>query len=101
MMDDGDYAVDLEELKAVIADLEKCERALEGLTSDIERQMKVLQSTWEGLSAQAQAEAQEEWNQGLLEMRAALADMRQAARVASNNYDLAIKTNTSIWRGLA
>jgi WXG100 family type VII secretion target len=100
-MDDGDYAIELEELEGVISDLERCERALETLTNDVEHQMKILQSTWEGLSARAQAEAQEEWNQGLVEMRAALADMRHAARVASDNYHLMIKTNTGLWRGLA
>jgi WXG100 family type VII secretion target len=100
-MDDGDYAVDLAELEGVIADLEKCERALEALTTDVEHQMTALQSTWEGLSAQAQAEAQAEWEEGLVDMRAALADMRAAARVASDNYQLMISTNTGIWRGLA
>lgn len=100
-MDDGDYAVDLAELEGVIADLEKCERALEALTTDVEHQMKALQSTWEGLSAQAQAEAQAEWEEGLADMRAALADMRAGARVASDNYQLMISTNTGIWRGLA
>lgn len=99
-MDDGDYAIDLEELEGVIADLEKCERALEALTNDIEHQMKALHSTWEGLSAQAQAEAQAEWEEGLAEMRASLADMRQAARVASDNYHLMITTNTGLWRRL-
>lgn len=100
-MDEGDYAVDLEELEGVIADLEKCERALESLTNDVEHHMKTLQSTWEGLSAQAQAEAQTEWEEGLADMRAALADLRAAARVASDNYQLMISTNTGIWRGLA
>ena len=100
-MDDGDYAVDLAELEGVIADLEKCERALEALTTDVERQLKALQSSWEGLTAQAQAEAQAEWEEGLADMRASLADMRAAARVASDNYRLMISTNTGIWRGLA
>lgn len=100
-MDDGDYAIDLDELEGVIGDLEKCERALEVLTNDIERHMKALQATWEGLSAEAQAEAQAEWEEGLAQMRASLADMRQAARVASDNYRLMITTNTGLWRGLA
>lgn len=99
-MDDGDYAIDLDELEGVITDLERCERALEALTSDLEHTMKTLQSTWEGLSAQAQAEAQEEWNKPLTAMRASLADMRQAARIASDNYHLMIATNTGLWRRL-
>ena len=61
-MDEGDYTVDLDELASVIDTLEKCERALETLTDDVEKQMGVLHETWEGLSAQAQREAQEEWN---------------------------------------
>lgn len=99
-MDDGDYTIDLEELESVIAALEKCERELESLTDDLDRQMAALQSTWEGLSAQAQAEAQQEWGQGMLEMRAALVHMRRAARTASGNYHLMIKANTAIWSNL-
>jgi WXG100 family type VII secretion target len=98
--DDGDYVIDLEELDSVIARLENCEQALETLSTDIEKQMSVLHETWEGLSAQAQREAQEEWDQGLTDMREALADMRQAARTAEHNYRLAIKTNQSLWSGL-
>ena len=79
-MDEGDYTVDLDELASVIETLEKCERALETLTDDVEKQMGVLHETWEGFSAQAQREGQEEWNLGMVEMRAALADLRQAAQ---------------------
>ncbi len=99
-MDEGDYTVDLDELASVIDTLEKCERALETLTDDVEKQMGVLHETWEGLSAQAQREAQEEWNLGMVEMRAALADLRQAAQVAGGNYHRAITANAALWSGL-
>jgi WXG100 family type VII secretion target len=98
--DPGDYSVDLGELSDVIGDLEGTERALETVTNDLERQIARLHETREGLSAQAQREAHEEWEMGMRDMRAALADMRAAAQTAHGNYSRAIATNVGRWRGI-
>jgi WXG100 family type VII secretion target len=95
------YSIDLDELDDVIGDLEQAERALELLTNDLEGQIRKLHEQWEGLSATAQAEAHQEWEQGMTDMRAALKAMRSAARVAHGNYSLAISTNLGMWEGLA
>jgi WXG100 family type VII secretion target len=95
-----DYTVDLDELDDIIGDLEGAERSLESLTNDLERQIAKLHETWEGLSAQAQREAHAEWEEGMRDMRAALADMRAAARTAHGNYSKAIRTNVGMWRAI-
>lgn len=95
-----DYKVDLDELDDIVGDLEGTERSLESLTNDLERQIAKLHETWEGLSAQAQREAHEEWEEGMRDMRDALADMRAAARTAHGNYSKAIGTNVGMWRGI-
>ncbi len=95
-----DFAVDPDELDEVVADLGRTESALESLASDIDRQMATLQSTWEGLSAEAQAEAHREWSQGMAGMRAALTELRAAARVAHGNYTGAADTNLRLWEQL-
>lgn len=94
------FAIDPEELDAVVADIARTESALETLTTDIERQIEKLHESWEGLAARAQLKAQREWEQGLLAMRQALAELRAAAAQASLNYTEAAETNRSMWEGL-
>lgn len=94
------FSINLDELDDVIDDLEACERALETITADLERQIATLQTQWEGLTAAAQREAHQEWEQGMADMRTALAEMRRAARVAHANYTKAIAANVGMWQGL-
>ena len=94
------FAIDPDELDAVVADIAHTERALETLTTDIERHIATLHESWEGLAAQAQREAQREWEQGLLTMRQALAELRAAAGQASRNYAEAAEANRSMWESL-
>jgi WXG100 family type VII secretion target len=94
------FAIDPDELDAVVADIARTESALEALTNDIERQIAKLHQSWEGLAAQAQREAQREWEQGLMTMRQALAELRAAADQASHNYNDAADANRSMWEEL-
>ncbi len=97
MSDTDRFTIDSDELDEVIADVSRCEGALDTLTQDLTRQMRVLQSVWEGLAADAHQEAHEEWTQGMQAMRTALGDLRGAARVAHGNYTGAADTNVSMW----
>lgn len=94
------FSIDLGELDDVIGDVERCEQTLETLTADLERRIAALHDQWEGLSATAQREAHQEWARGMSDMRAALGQMRRAARVAHANYTKAITTNVGMWEGL-
>lgn len=101
-MGDADfYSLDEAELDAVIGDLERLENELESTTNDLERQIALLHESWEGLSAAAQREAHQEWEQGMNAMRDALARMRSAARTAHGNYTRATRANHTMWSGLA
>lgn len=95
--DPGNYSVDPDELDEIIVELEKTESALELLIADLTKQMATLQSTWDGLAAQAQAEAHEEWTAGMNAMRTAMAELRAAARVAHGNYHGAVHANRTMW----
>ena len=94
------FSIDPDELDAVVADIARTESALATLTDDIERQIATLHESWEGLAAVAQREAQDEWEQGLLTMRHALAELRAAAAQASTNYSEAADANRSMWESL-
>lgn len=92
------FSIDPDELSEVVGDLTRCEHQLLRLGEDIARQMAVLQSQWEGLAADAQREAQEEWASGMAAMRSALAELREAADLAHTNYTSAASTNLDMWR---
>lgn len=94
------FGVDIAELVDLVDDLGATERKLETLTNDIERQIATLHTTWEGLAAAAQREAQQEWNQGMQAMRDALAHLKAAVDVARQNYDGAVSDNLAMWRQL-
>ena len=61
MREPGDFVIEIDELDDVVGDLEACERDLDLLVTDLERQMVALHGTWEGLAATAQRET----NQGV------------------------------------
>jgi WXG100 family type VII secretion target len=92
------FSIDPDELSDIVGDLVACEKKLLRLGADIERQMAVLQSQWEGLAADAQREAQEEWASGMTAMHAALTELREAADLAHQNYTGAATTNLDMWR---
>lgn len=94
------FSIDPDELDEVILDLQKCEQELQELADDLDRHMQTLQEQWEGLAADAQAEAHAEWTQGMLAMRSALGDLRAAARTAHGNYTTAARTNREMWSRL-
>lgn len=95
------FSVDLDELNAVIADVEQTEQSLEAITNDLERQIRALQEVWEGLAAEAQLAAQATWEEGMRDMRAALADLRAAAKAAHGNYTAGARANLDMWESLA
>ncbi|WP_109507279.1 WXG100 family type VII secretion target [Nocardioides speluncae] len=96
--DPGRFTIDADELDDIVGDLVKTETALSTLTSDLEKQIRALQSVWEGLAAGAQQEAHEEWTTGMRDMRTALKDLRAAAKLAHGNYTGAAKTNLTMWQ---
>ncbi len=98
--DDDTFTIDPDELMAIIGDLKACRVKLTRNLDDLRAQMKILQSTWEGLSADAQAVAQAEWEQGMETMNDALDDLIAANEVAHGNYTGAVQANLSMWSQL-
>lgn len=95
------FTIDTDDLDAVISDVQATENALESLTNDLEKQIAALQSVWEGLAADAQAEAHRTWEEGMRGMRAALAELRASARTAHTNYTAAADANVTMWESLS
>ena len=76
------FSIDPDELSDIVDDLVRAEGTLSRLGEDIARQMAALQSQWQGLAADAQREAQEEWTTGMTAMHGALTELRGAADLA-------------------
>ncbi len=97
-MQEETFAVDVDELSRVIDRMATCEANLRDLATDIEHRVAALHVTWAGESADAQHLAQAEWDRGFAGMRAALGEMRTAARVAHDNYTQAVHANVQMWQ---
>lgn len=96
-MSAGRFAVDLAELDDTVALLARGEDTLEAELADVRRQVAGLHADFEGLTAEAHASAQTEWEGGFAQMQEALADLRAAARIAHDNYRAAVEANLSMW----
>ena len=96
-MGPGSFAVDLDDLEAVVADVAACERELTALADEVAREISLLHHAGSGLAADAQLTAQAEWDRGLAAMHAALTRLRLAARAAHDHYTAAAGANVRDW----
>lgn len=91
------FEVDVDLLDETVADMARCEHALDALLEEVSRRVTALHGTWSGAAALAQEGAQAEWEAGFREMRVALGTMRTAGRVAHGSYLDAAATNVRMW----
>jgi WXG100 family type VII secretion target len=91
------YAADLPLARDVVASLAAVEAELDEVVVDLRWRVARLHETWAGTAAAAHLEAHASWEASYREMRAALAAMRSAVRVASENYLGASSSNTANW----
>jgi len=91
------FAVDVDELSHAIDRMAACGSALHELAGDLERRVASLHISWHGEAATAHQAAQVEWEHGFITIREALTTMRNAARVAHDNYTAAVEANMRQW----
>ena len=91
------FAVDLEELARVVAEMATCQARLHDVAEETSRQVHALHGSWQGEAAVAHEVAQRVWDAGFRDMREALAAMRTAADVAHHHYESAALTNLEMW----
>ena len=92
------YDVDLDELRATLAELAACQRDLVGIAAEIDQAQDRLQDRWSGRAADAQALSYESWRDGCADMVTALAGLRAIVTAADESYSLAARTNLGLWR---
>lgn len=95
------YEVDLDELRATLAQLASCQRDLISLAGDLDAEQGRLQADWSGVASTAQATSYESWRAGCADMVTALADLRGIVSSADVHYARAVSANLELWRQVA
>lgn len=91
------YEVDLDELRATLAELAACQRDLVGIASEIDQAQDRLQDRWSGRAADAQVRSYEAWRDGCADMVTALAGLRSIVAAADDSYWLGARANIGLW----
>jgi WXG100 family type VII secretion target len=91
------FTVDLEALVAAVDQMSQFEKQLDQSLGRAKAAVQSLGLSWHGDAASAQRAAQEQWNSGAEELRAALGQLRDIAEQAHGNYSGAVANNTRMW----
>jgi len=99
-MSGGSFSVDLDQLDQVVARLAGLAGFLNDTFDGIDRRVKALQSgDWDGVAAQAYAEAHRNWLGEAQEFAQGVADATEAARQAHARYKAAMNVNNKMAQG--
>jgi WXG100 family type VII secretion target len=91
------YRVELEELLAFVETLQAFEQRAETIAARVDNHVADLHDTWSGDAASAHLALHSEWIAAADQMREALAELREAARIAHQNYSNAVEVNIAMW----
>lgn len=91
------YDVDLDELRATLADLAACQRDLVGIAVEIDHAQTRLHSGWSGRAADAEVSSYDTWRDGCADMVTALAGLRAIVTAADESYSRAASANVRLW----
>jgi WXG100 family type VII secretion target len=91
------FSVDVQALLAGVDQMSAFHQQLEQSLATVRASVAALGLSWQGDAAVAQDAAQQQWNQGAEELRAALGQLRDIAEQAHENYSNAVATNTRMW----
>ena len=89
--------VDFEQLQAAINHMEAFGREVTECLEDVDQTMATLRATWHGSGSDAQAQAQQQWEDGAEQMKTALLQLQKIADTARKNYADAVDKNGQMW----
>ncbi len=95
------YDVDLDELRATLAELAACQRDLVGIAAELDLAQARLQDGWSGRAADAQVLSYDSWRDGCAEMVTALAALRAIVTAADDSYSQAVSANVRLWQSVS
>jgi WXG100 family type VII secretion target len=91
------FSMDLQALLAAVDQMSDFNERLEQSLAQVKSSMETLGPLWHGDAAATQQSAQQQWDSGSVELRAALGQLRDIAEKAHGNYSDAAATNTRMW----
>jgi WXG100 family type VII secretion target len=89
--------VDFAQLQAAIDHMAKFGQEVTEVLDDVDAAMAALRSTWHGEASDQQAQAQQQWDDGAEQMKAALEQLKTIAEAARKNYSDAVSKNGQMW----
>jgi WXG100 family type VII secretion target len=89
--------VDFAQLQAAIDHMAKFGQEVTEVLDDVDAAMAALRSTWHGEASDQQAQAQQQWDEGAEQMKAALDQLKTIAEAARKNYSDAVSKNGQMW----
>jgi len=97
----GEFSVDLGELDDVVTRLKALAGFLNETFDEIDREVKALRGggSWDGIGAQAYADAHREWLGEAVEFAQGVCDAADAARMVHARYTHAVNVNTKMAKG--
>ena len=89
--------VDFAQLQAAIDHMARFGQDVTEVLDDVDAAMAALRSTWHGEASDQQAQAQQQWDEGADQMKAALEQLKTIAEAAHENYSDAVSKNGQMW----
>jgi WXG100 family type VII secretion target len=93
----GALTADFAEMQEAIKHMASFQREVTACLDDVEQAMAALRATWHGAASDAQAQSQQQWQQGAEQMQAALTQLEKIAQTARSNYIDAVAKNSEMW----
>lgn len=89
--------VNFAQMQAAIDHMAKFGKEVTEVLDDVDAAMAALRSTWHGEASDQQAQAQQQWDEGAEQMKAALEQLKTIAEAARKNYSDAVNENGQMW----
>jgi WXG100 family type VII secretion target len=89
--------VDFLQLQAAIDHIANFGREVTECLEDIDQTMATLRASWHGSGSDAQAQAEQQWEDGAEQMKTALSQLQKIAETARKNYADAVDKNGQMW----
>ncbi|MBB5165773.1 WXG100 family type VII secretion target [Mycobacterium sp. AZCC_0083] len=93
----SELVVDFAQMLAAIDRMQKFEKDVTEVLSDVDHAMATLRATWHGDASDQQAQAQQQWDTGAEQMKTSLDQLKKIAQAAEKNYTDAVKKNGEMW----
>jgi WXG100 family type VII secretion target len=93
----SELVVDFAQMLAAIDRMQKFEKDVTEVLSDVDQAMATLRATWHGEASDQQAQAQQQWDTGAEQMNTSLEQLKKIAQAAEKNYTDAVKKNGEMW----